>query len=125
MRKMLAILGIIAVTTGAATVPGQTAIVGEQPPFEFQLEQTESYRGLGVQGYVYNPLQWRITNVRVRVDSLDANGTLLASASGWVQGDVSARGRAYFYVPIAAPAATYRATVQTFDRVMIEAPQAP
>ena len=125
MKRMLAVLGMIAATIGTATVPGQTAIVGEQPPFEFQLEQTEGYRGLAVQGYVYNPLQWRITNVRVRVDSLDANGTLLASASGWVQGDVSARGRAYFYVPIATPAPAYRATVQTFDRVMLEAPQAP
>ena len=125
MKKMIAVLGIIAATLGAATVPGQTAIVGEQAPFTFELQQTESHRGLGVQGYVYNPLPWRITNVRLQVDSLDANGTLIASASGWVQGDVSARGRGYFYVPITSPAAAYRASVQAYDRVMLEAPQAP
>jgi hypothetical protein len=61
----------------------------------------------------------------VKVDSLDANGTLIASAPGWVEGDVSARGRGYFYVPITVPAATYRASVQAFDRVMLETPQAP
>jgi hypothetical protein len=89
------------------------------------LESWRRDRGLGVHGYVHNPLPWRITNVRLQVDSVDANGTLIASASGWVQGDVGARGRGYFYVPIAAPAPTYRASVQAFDKVIFEAPQAP
>ena len=48
---------------------------------------------------------------------------MTASASGWVIGDVKAGGRGYFYVPIPAPAKTYRATVQSFDKVAVEAPQ--
>ena len=125
MKTTLLVVGIIAAALGTAVVPAGIAMAGEPSSFEFQLEQTESYRGLGVHGYVHNPLQWRITNVRVQVDSVDANGALLASASGWVQGDVSAGGRAYFYVPITAPAPAYRASVRSFDRVMIETPQAP
>jgi len=39
-----------------------------------------------------------------------------------VIGDVKAGGRGYFYVPIPAPAKTYRATVQSFDKVAVEAP---
>ena len=81
---------------------------------------------MAVEGYVYNynALPWRITNVRLQVDSIDGNGTLVASASGWVLGDVPARGRGSFYVPVSAPAATYRASVQRFDKVMLEV-QAP
>jgi hypothetical protein len=56
----------------------------------------------------------------VQVDSIDANGALVASASGWVLGDVPGGGHGYFYVPVSAPAATYRPSVQTFDKVMLE-----
>jgi hypothetical protein len=125
MKTMLLVLGMITTTLGAAIAPAGISRAGDASPFEFQLQQTESHRGLGVHGYVHNPLPWRITNVRLQVDSVDANGTLIASASGWVQGDVGARGRGYFYVPIAAPAPTYRASVQAFDKVIFEAPQAP
>jgi hypothetical protein len=82
---------------------------------------------LAVEGYVYNALPWRITNVRVQVDSIDANGALVASASGRVLGDLAAGGRGCFYVRISVQAATYRPSVQTFAKVMLEvpAPQAP
>ena len=122
MNKTLLVFAMIASTIGTAIAP---ASAGDERAFAFRLEQTEGHRGVGVHGYVYNELPWRITNVRVQVDSVDANGTVIASASGWVVGDVAARGRAYFYVPISAPAPTYRASVQAFDKVMLDAPQAP
>ena len=127
MKKVLVLAVTIAMTIGMATTArAQTAIAGERG-FRFQFEQSEGPRGLAVEGYVYNPLPWRITNVRLQVDSIDANGALLASASGWVLGDVAAGGRGYFYVPVSAPAPTYRPSVQTFHKVMLEvpAPQAP
>ena len=117
MNKVLLVLAAIATLVGPA-------IASEENPFQFQLEQSEGPRGFAVEGYIYNPLPWRITNVRLQVDSLDGNGTLLASAGGWVWGDVPARGRGYFYVPISAPAPTYRPSVQRFDKVMLEV-QAP
>jgi hypothetical protein len=128
MNRMLLMLAIVATTLGTPTVPrAQAATLSDETPFGFQLEQTHSPRGVGVEGYVYNTLPWRITNVQLQVDSLDANGTLIASASGWVLGDVPAGGRGYFYVSVSAPAATYRARVQAFNKVMREplAPQAP
>jgi len=128
MDRLLVLLATIAMTIGMATVASaQTPIAGDQSAFRFQLEQTHSLRGVAVEGYVYNALPWRITNVRLRVDSIDGNGTLVASASGWVLGDVPAGGRGYFYVPVSAQAATYRATVHAFNKVTLEAPapQAP
>lgn len=94
-----------------------------EAPFRFELAQANGYRAPGVEGYVYNGLPWRITNVRLRVESVDANGTVIASASGWVMGDVKAGGRSYFYVPVASPAITYRASVQSFDKIAVEAPR--
>src|SRR5262245_48710820 len=128
MNRMLVVLGVIAVAIVTATgASAQTAITSDQSSFAFQLERTNSRRGVGVAGYVENALPWRITNVRVQVDIIDASGTLVASASGWVLGDVAAGGRGYFYAPISTPGATYRASVQAFDRVMpaASAPQAP
>jgi hypothetical protein len=126
MNRMLLVFAIVATTLGTPTVPrAQTAIASDQGPFGFQYEQTQTHRGVAVEGYLYNALPWRLTNVRLRVDSLDANGSLIASASGWVVGDVPGGGRSDFYVPVAAPAATYRARVQEFHKVMLEAPQAP
>jgi hypothetical protein len=129
MSRRLVLLVTIAAMLGTATAASaQTAaLTGDESSFHFQFEQSKSARGLGVEGYVYNALPWRITNVRLQVDSIDANGTPVASASGWVLGDVAAGGRGYFYVPISTQAATYRPSVQTFDKVMREvpAPQAP
>ncbi len=91
---LAAFVAMIATTIGTATVPGaQTKIASDQNPFRFQFEHTESHRGVAVEGYGYNALPWRITNVRLEVDSIDANGTAVASASGWVLGDVVNRGR--------------------------------
>jgi len=59
----------------------------------------------------------------LRVDAVDASGTVTASASGWVMGDVKAGGRGYVYVPVSSSAKTYRATVQSFDKVAVEAPR--
>jgi hypothetical protein len=78
---------------------------------------------LAVEGFVYNGLPWLITSVRLRVDSVDDDGRVIASASGWVIGDVKAGGRGYFWVPVSSPAKTYRATVQSFDKVAAEAPR--
>ena len=127
IKRMLAMFAMLATTIGMATVPSTpTAIASDQSPFAFKLEETAGHRGVAVQGYVYNT-PWRITNVRLQVDSVDASGTLIASASGWVLGDVAADGRGYFYIPVSAHAATYRASVQAFDRVALEAaaPQSP
>jgi hypothetical protein len=126
-RKILALAMIAATLATGAVARAQAPTAGGQTPFRFQFEESESHRGVAVEGYVYNPLPWRITNVQLQVDSIDANGMLIASASGWVVGDVAAGGRGYFYVPVSAHAATHRASVQRFDKVMLEAPapQAP
>ena len=98
MSRMLLMFAMMATTIGTATAPSaQTAIAGDQTPFTCQ------------------------------IDSMDANGALIASASGPALGDAAGGGRGYFYVTNSAQAATYRPTVQRFDKVTTEVfvPQAP
>ena len=105
----------------------QTAPSDRANEFRFELEEAQNpTRGRAVEGYVYSNLPWRITNVRVRVETLDATGAVTGESSGWVVGDVRSGGRGYFYVPVPARGATYRASVQSFDKVGLEVrPEAP
>ena len=123
MTKRMLVLTMITGILAPTIVGAQTPAPGAQREFRFDLEEAESHRGRGVEGYVYNDSPWRITNVRLRVESVDPSGTVTNESSGWVVGDVKAGGRAYFYVPVPSHAASYRATVQSFDRVMLEAPR--
>jgi hypothetical protein len=112
--------GILGPVVAKAQMPASEA----QSQFRFELEEAPpSHRGRAVEGYVYNNLPWRITNVRVRVECIDPSGAVTAEASGWVVGDVRAGGRAYFFVPVSSRGTTYRATVQSFDKVGPEAPR--
>jgi hypothetical protein len=120
-RVLLLFLMTITTIAGSVVAKAQTPTADAQAPFRFELAQADGPRGLGVEGYVCNGHSWRISNVRLRVDSVDASGTVTASASGWVMGDVKAGGRGYFYVPVSSSATTYRATVQSFDKVAVEA----
>jgi hypothetical protein len=109
-------------------VRAESPAISAETQFRFQLEEAHrSHRGQAVEGYLYNGLPWRITNVRLRVESLDGSERMTSEASDWVVGDVKGGGRGYFFVPVVSPAATYRATVQSFDKVLLEAPplQAP
>src|SRR5215472_7132446 len=90
----LLVTGLLGPTVGVAE-PAQP-----DSPFRFELEQRGNpRRGLAVEGYLYSGLPWRITNVRLRVESLDSNGAVTAQSRGWLLGDVPPGGRAYFYLP--------------------------
>ena len=126
MSMMLLVLGMT-MRSGSAASTADTPDGDERSQFRFEYEQTQSPRGRAVQGWVYNGLPWRVTNVRLRVDCVDANGAVIGSGTGWVLGDVSAGGHGFFYVSVSSPGATYRVSVQSFDKVAREAPapQAP
>lgn len=129
MKRMAVVLGVLITTLVA---PGaarpQTPAAEAENPFRFELEEApRTHRGRGVEGYVYNGLPWRITNVRLRVQTIDSSGAVTGESSGWVVGDVRAGGRGYFFVPVSSPATSYRASVQSFDKVGLEVqrPEAP
>ena len=124
MKKSMLVLAMAAAAVfGPVVADAESPTPDAQGRFSFELEEAQTpHRGKAVEGYVYNGSAWRITNVRLRVESLDDSGAVKGEGSGWVVGDVKAGGRGYFFVLVAPGAASYRATVQSFDRVAREAP---
>jgi len=70
-----------------------------------------------IEGYIYNDSRLCVTDVRLRIVSLDRAGHAVRETSGWVFGDIPAGSRAYFAVPLTEPASTYGVTVISFDVV--------
>lgn len=69
-----------------------------------------------VAGYVLNRSPYRVGNVRVLVDSVDATGRIVSQRVSWVLGELGADSRLYFEVPT-TPAASYRVSVFSYDRI--------
>ena len=67
-----------------------------------------------VNGYVVNNYRVGASNVRLRIDALDAAGKPVATSDAWVP-DVPAGGRVYFEAPVRQRAPRYRVTITSWD----------
>jgi hypothetical protein len=67
-----------------------------------------------VNGYIVNHYRVGASNVRLRVDSLDAAGKPVATTDAYVS-DVPAGGRVYFEAPVRQRAPRYRVTITSWD----------
>src|SRR5437762_6679695 len=67
-----------------------------------------------VNGYVVNNYRVRAANMRLLVESLDANGKTIDTTSGSVA-DVPPGSRVYFEVPVKQKAPRYRVTITGWD----------
>ena len=67
---------------------------------------------VAVEGYVYNKRSWRATHVRLRVDSLDAAGAVVATGVRPLDREVPLGDRVYFEVPAPVAAPAYRVSVE-------------
>ena len=71
-----------------------------------------------LEGFVYNESPCSVTDVRLHVIAVDADGHPLAERVGWVFGDIPAGGRGYFAIPLtSAGAAGYQVNVVAFDEL--------
>jgi len=74
------------------------------------------YRGQPVvEGTVTNVSPYSVISVRLLVDSLDANGQLIAQKVAYLPGDMPGGSHLFFQVPT-APAPAYRVRVFSYDR---------
>jgi len=118
MRKNTPRTVASAVAVFAAIVLGNTAEAKDfalaEPGFHVE-SAPRPFPAPAVEGYVYNEgLRW-LSNVRIRVEVLDADGTAVEEALGWVFGDLTPGGRGYFVVPVHRVGATHRVSVLSFD----------
>ena len=70
-----------------------------------------------ISGTVYNGSSYRVTNVRLRVEGLDAEGKLVGHRLTWAYGSISPGATTSFVVERVSSATDYRITVQSFDLV--------
>jgi hypothetical protein len=109
------------------------AVVSTQPAFaqsaapsvqSFQVEwQPRSGHMMpGIDGYVYNSSDFRVGSVRLKVDVVDANNTLIREEFTWVYGAIDAGGRGYFRLRLPGPGEMYRIRVESFDLLSRQAP---
>lgn len=76
----------------------------------------------GIDGYVYNNSVYRVSNVRLRVETLDQANQRISERFSWVYGNIDARGRGHFVLPPPEAGGTYRITVVSCDPVAKEFP---
>ena len=113
--RALAAVVAIALLTGSAT-GGEPVPAGADFRVDAEFDQI-SRRGPAVSGWLYNDRGYGVSNVRLRVEVMDATGGVLATGEGWLYGNVPARNRAYFFVTVPRRGEGYRVTVLSFDRL--------
>ncbi len=76
-----------------------------------------------IEGRVRNPSHVRVTDVRLQVEGLDADGQPVGRTFAWALGDITPGGETSFVVDGMRGAATYRIAVESFD--IVSGAQAP
>ena len=99
---------------GAASVQSY-GVYGVDRYFTLEWQPDERRGKPVVSGYVTNTWGIGVNNVRLRVEALDAAAGVSGTYIGYVFGDVTPGTRAYFEVPVAQKAASYRVSVLSFD----------
>ena len=92
--------------------------ISATPVSELRVEWETVARGdrAIVRGYVFNEHQMRAENVRLRIEQLDANARPVATRITWVLGTIPYRDRGYFETAVPVATATYRVSIESFDR---------
>ena len=115
---MTRVVTLTAVLMALLIAPGVTTALSPTPVTELRVEWEQLSRKSGavVRGYVHNEHQMRAENVRVRVEQLDADARPVLTRTVFVVGTIPYRDRGYFEVTMPAAGATYRVSVESFDR---------
>lgn len=122
MRRTVIFSGLIALL-----VAGIADAQGLRPqPASFRVEwerRTGPAWRPAIEGYVYNDSEYRVGNVLLRVEVVDASGQRVGGKTAWVSGAIDAGGRGYFVLPPPEAGQTYQITVQSFDLLARQAPR--
>ena len=116
LHGIRALAAIVALALLTGTAAGEPAAAGTDFRADAAFDQI-SRRGPAVSGWLYNDRGYSVSNVRLRVEVMDATGGVLGTGEGWLYGNVPSRGRAYFLVTVPRRGEGYRVTVLSFDRL--------
>jgi hypothetical protein len=126
MARTLAFGLVLALVATAAW--GQTTLTGDEGAQRwFRVSWAPPADGTGtIKGRVFNGSEYRVADVRLQVEGLDADHHLVGRKLVWAIGDIPAAGETLFVVEPLPGAVDYRITVVSWDLVSLDrAPQAP
>jgi len=84
--------------------------------FRIDAQAVQSKKGTPVySGYIYNDGGGGVANIRLLVETLDAEGKVIGQAQGGALGSMLGRDRLYFEVALQATGASYRVRVLSWD----------
>ena len=113
----------LALTALPAVVWGQA---GEAPPprwFRVSWTPPEDGPPAIIKGRVFNDSPYRVTDVRLQLEGLDANHQSVGRRLAWAIGDIDPRGETFFATEALAGAVSYQITVVSYD--LVSRDQAP
>ncbi len=93
--------------------------------FQVEWQPRGAHMMPGIDGYVYNSSEYRVGNVRLKVEVLDAASSPIREQFAWVYGAIDAGGRGYFRLRLPGPGETYRIYVESFDLLSRQTPPVP
>ena len=116
-RRLPALL--LALTLGACA--GQErehgmAAASSDSHFQVEWETSQTKKGAPlIAGYVQNTRGGGVANIRVQVDTLDAQGQIIGTATALAPGYVGGFSRTYFEVPLEKTGIGYRVSIIGWD----------
>jgi hypothetical protein len=116
-RLVRAALAALLLALGAGGAAAQIyATPKTEPQFRVEWQAGKSRKGAPIlEGYVYNTRPIAASDVRLLVEILDAQGSVIGKTYGVVFGVVNAFDRVYFDVPLPMTGAGYRVSVSSFE----------
>jgi len=122
MRLGALVIAVTALVVVAAVAQAQEP--GRPAPGSFRFEWARRSPSMrpGVDGYVYNDSNWRVTNLRVRAVVVDAAGATVRESVVSVWGNAVPGTRTFFVLPALREGEIYQLTVVSFDLVSEQTP---
>jgi len=117
MRASLALGLVLVLLTTAAW--GQNTDGSANRWFRVSWEPSRDGAPFTIEGQVFSDSPYRVTNVRLQLEGLDADSQPVSRTFAWALGDIPPRGETSFVVETIPGAVTYRIAVVSFDLVSL------
>ena len=111
--------GLIVILALVSTLAWGQSFADSSSLFRVTWEPRTSGMGTSLQGYVYNDSPYWMSNVRLRVEGLDAGQRTIAERYVWTLGSIPPSHRIYFTAESPPDAASYRVTVAYYDLIYL------
>jgi hypothetical protein len=117
VRFVTLLMTIVLALIPMRTVWGQNAAMPSSDAFRVSWDMRGYGEAAEIEGHVHNGSPFRVTDVQLRVEGLDAASRPVGQTSAWTFGDIAPGADGYFVVDAIDGASVYRITVTSFDVV--------